>query len=111
MSWREFKSLSPEGEILGTYHAATPAAAARKAALRTGSPIALIQEHFGNGVRGPQIHAYEAEISEIPDHERSEFQRQHGMNRRASVSKLGVMRGWGGNARNILRGGCYSGDH
>lgn len=89
MNKREFKLVTSNGHVMGTYTGSTPRQAALKAASNGHSSI-LLKEHYGNAHYGNRVHAFRGAVRPLHASETSRFARAHGMHKKPVVQKVGT---------------------
>jgi hypothetical protein len=87
---REFKLLSAEGNVTGTYTGSCPYQAAMKAASK-GHESILLREHFGGGSYAPKLHMYQGTLRHLAHSEKTDFAKRHNIQYKPEVRKVGVM--------------------
>jgi hypothetical protein len=87
---REFKLLSAEGNVTGTYTGSCPYQAAMKAASK-GHESILLREHFGGGSYAPKLHMYQGTLRHLAYSEMTDFAKRHNIQYKPEVRKIGMM--------------------
>lgn len=87
---REFKLLSADGHVVGTYTGSCPYQAAMKAASK-GHESILLREHFGGGSYAPKLHMYQGTLRHLARSEMTDFAKRHNIQYKPEVRKIGMM--------------------
>ncbi len=107
---REFKLLSANGDVLGTYTGSYPSQAAMKAASR-GHDSIMLREHYGGSKYAPKVYMYQGSLRPLSANERTGFAAQHNIKFKPEVVRVGTMnRGDALGARGVQRLGQKDGD-